>query len=249
MLLNRGGREGKNGSQHDGIHRVRLIGRSPIDNASRWVLNRRRKTCLIKFQQKGEGRCCRPTRNSRWWNSWNEDSFPWKLMHYVTILENVLVQTRFSIVLRIAKIAVRILYVHAGRSSKQRVFRKWHLLSNQVFSAVAENAFPLPPSLWNSVTLHTWYMKHTASDGIRWHDTQPTTVPWNHASWSGDPPRPLPSFVTLLSSEARFLPRVIYWPKPWVFHPVAPRCGDWLGVAKAGHFIDCAPSAAPLFSR
>lgn len=53
MLLNRGGREGKNGSQHDGIYRVRLIGRSPVDNASRWVLNRRRKTCLIKFQQKG----------------------------------------------------------------------------------------------------------------------------------------------------------------------------------------------------
>lgn len=66
MLLNRGGREGKNGSEHDGIHRVRLIGRSPVDNASRWVLNRRRKTCLIKFQQKEEGRCCRPTRNSRW---------------------------------------------------------------------------------------------------------------------------------------------------------------------------------------
>lgn len=59
--------------------------------------------------------------------------------------------------------------------------------------------------------------------------------------WSS---RPLLSFVALLSSEARFLPRVIYWPKPWVFHPVAPRCGDWLGVAKAGHFIDCAPSVA-----
>lgn len=96
MLLNRGGREGKNGSQHDGIHRVRLIGRSPVDNASRWVLNRRRKTCLIKFQQKGEGRCCRPTRNSRWWNSWNEDSFPWKLMHYVTILGNVRSNSLFN---------------------------------------------------------------------------------------------------------------------------------------------------------
>lgn len=96
MLLNRGGREGKNGSEHDGIHRVRLIGRSPVDNASRWVLNRRRKTCLIKFQQKGEGRCCRPTRNSRWWNSWNEDSFPWKLMHYVTILGNVRSNSLFN---------------------------------------------------------------------------------------------------------------------------------------------------------
>lgn len=44
---------------------------------------------------------------------------------------------------------------------------------------------PLPlPSPLNSP-----YMIHEAhSFAIRWHDTHPTTVPWNHAPWSRDPP-------------------------------------------------------------
>lgn len=47
---------------------------------------------------------------------------------------------------------------------------------------------------------HPPYMIHEAhSSSIRWHDTHPTTVPWNHASWSCDPSTcHSPSFVTLL---------------------------------------------------
>lgn len=42
--------------------------------------------------------------------------------------------------------------------------------------------------------LNSPYMIHEAhSSAIRWHDTHPTTVPWNHAPWSRDPrPRYMP---------------------------------------------------------
>lgn len=52
--------------------------------------------------------------------------------------------------------------------------------------------FPFPllftPQHLVLIPLNSPYMIHEAhSSAIRWHDTHPTTVPWNHAPWSRYP--------------------------------------------------------------
>lgn len=82
------------------------------------------------------------------------------------------------------------------------MFRKRHPLSNRMLlvtlcqgilpyyrSLSSQPPFspPLPQHLV-LIPLNSPYMIHEAhSSAIRWHDTHPTTVPWNHAPWSRDP--------------------------------------------------------------
>lgn len=82
-------------------------------------------------------------------------------------------------------------------------------------------------------SIHDTWSAHSSA-GIRWHDTRPATVPWNHASWSGDPP----SFVTLPSPpiSALFASTFALFtdPKPPLSShtsssTLSPRCGNWLG--------------------
>lgn len=68
-----------------------------------------------------------------------------------------------------------------------------------VFSCSPSSPTRHPPPL------NSPYMIHEAhSSAIRWHDTQPTTVPWNHAPWSRDP-RPRVERHPLLPSGLPFL--------------------------------------------
>lgn len=59
--------------------------------------------------------------------------------------------------------------------------------------------------------LNSPYMIHEAhSSAIRWHDTHPTTVPWNHAPWSRDPrPRYMPSLLLVWITLSAILLSVI----------------------------------------
>jgi len=60
--------------------------------------------------------------------------------------------------------------------------------------------FKLPSFRAHLPPLNSPYMIHEAhSSAIRWHDTHPTTVPWNHAPWSRDPrPCNMPSLSARL---------------------------------------------------
>lgn len=121
----------------------------------------------------------------------------------------------------------------------QSMFRKWHLLLNQVFSVTpCGNAFPsfrslfTAPLLCRSLTLYTWYMKHTAraSDGVT------LTRPPSREIMPHDPAIPSdchsPSSATLLRRPLDFRSRRVSFAGLARF-----RCSRYLQPRKSPYFI------------